>query len=121
MKKFFVVLTTAIALLTGVAHGKEIRVSAENVDKLIADNAQNPDFVIIDIRTPEEYYEDHLENAININFYAKDFKANLAKLDKNKSYAVYCRSGGRSSKAMPVFNSLGFKTVYHLVDGFQQM
>ena len=87
---------------------------------LIQRNQGNQDFVIIDVRTPEEFNEGHLEKAVNIDFNAETFKEELAKLDKNKTYLVYCRSGNRSGRAMSIMRELGFKEVYNLSVGIKE-
>ena len=53
---------------------------------LIQNNQNNPDFVIIDVRTREEFAEEHIENATNIDFYSEIFRDRLNDLDKNKTY-----------------------------------
>ncbi|MFC1981553.1 rhodanese-like domain-containing protein, partial [Chloroflexota bacterium] len=87
--------------------------------ELIQRNQGNQDF-IIDIRTPEEFSEGHIENAVNIDFYSETFKEDLDKLDKNKIYFIYCRSGNRSGSAMSVMKNLGFKEVYNLSVGIKE-
>ncbi len=75
------------------------------------------DLVVLDIRTPEEFAEGHLAGAINIDYYADDFEAQLAELDLSVPYVMYCRSGNRSSKALPLMDSIGFEEVYELDGG----
>ena len=58
--------------------------------------------IVLDIRTPKEFAEGHIEGAININFHDKDFESQLAALDKNKTYVMHCHSGGRSGKTIKV-------------------
>lgn len=77
------------------------------------------DLVIIDIRTPEEFESGHLENAINIDFYG-EFKNNIDKLDKSKSYLIYCRTGSRSRSAKQIMSDLGFKSIYHMQSGITE-
>ena len=84
---------------------------------LIQNNQDNPDFVIIDVRTPEEFAEEHIENATNINFYSESFRDMLNNLDKNKTYLIYCRSGGRSGKALDIMAELNFREVYNVLGG----
>lgn len=72
---------------------------------------------LLDIRTPEEFMAGHLKNAINIDYYASDFQNQLGKLDKSQTYLVYCRSGSRSSTAIQMMKTLGFKRVYELEGG----
>ena len=85
--------------------------------KIIDENKNNNDFVILDVRTPEEFNSGRIENSENINFYSSDFKEQLSKLDKNKVYLVYCRSGSRSAKAVKIMEELGFKKVYNVEGG----
>lgn len=79
----------------------------------------NTDYILLDVRTPEEYRDGHLADAILINFYDSDFKAQVAKLDKNKAVYVYCAAGRRSNSAATILTDLGFKEVYDLKEGFQ--
>ena len=92
-------------------------VTTEEFAELIRDNRDNPGFQIIDIRTPAEYNEVRLENAINIDYYSETFSDDLDELDKNKTYLVYCRSGNRGGMALSIFKELGFKTVYNMGGG----
>ena len=84
---------------------------------LIQENQNNPDFVIIDVRTPEEFAEGYIENAVNIDFYAETFRDELNKLDKDKTYFIYCRSGNRSGSALDIMAELNFREVYNLSGG----
>jgi len=95
-------------------------IGVQEAYELIQHNQGNQDFVIIDIRTPEEFNEGHIENAVNIDFYSETFKKDLDKLDKNKTYFIYCRSGNRSGRAMPIMKELGFKEVYNLSAGIKE-
>jgi len=78
---------------------------------------KRPDIVVLDIRTPDEFNEGHIENAINIDFWGDDFSSQLAKLDKNQTYLLHCRSGGRSSSALEIFRKMGFSNLIHLNEG----
>jgi rhodanese-related sulfurtransferase len=66
---------------------------------------------LVDVRTPGEYTQGHIENAININVYAKDFAVKTNSLDKSKPVYVYCRSGARSMKAANNLKSRGYNVV----------
>ena len=75
--------------------------------------------VVLDVRTPEEVEEGYIPNATNIDFYlGQEFLTEVEKLDKDKNYYVYCRSGNRSGQACAVMNSVGFKNAYNLEGGF---
>jgi len=92
-------------------------VSPREAATLIENNRNNPDFIILDVRTPEEFADGHLANAVNIDFYAKTFRDELTKLDKSQTYLVYCRSGARSLSSAQIMEGLNFKEVYNLSGG----
>lgn len=72
---------------------------------------------LIDVRTPKEFEEEHIENAENINFYDEDFTIKINKLNKDEPVYVYCRSGKRSGKSAKEFKKLGFTKIYDLEGG----
>lgn len=74
------------------------------------------DLVVLDVRTPEEFAEGHLDGAIMVDFYAADFTDQLADLDPDVPYLLYCRSGSRSGQAAALMEELGFVDVAN-VDG----
>lgn len=67
--------------------------------------------VVLDVRTIEEFNEGHLDGATMIDFYSADFEAQLAQLDKDTPYLLYCRSGNRSGQARAIMEELGFTDV----------
>lgn len=87
---------------------------------LIQDNQNNPDFVIIDVRTAEEFAAGHLENVITIDFYSETFRDELNLLDKSKTYLIYCRSGNRSGQSLAIMEELNFREVYNMSGGIDQ-
>ncbi|MFC1987165.1 rhodanese-like domain-containing protein [Chloroflexota bacterium] len=89
-------------------------ITTEKAFDLIQENKSNHDFVIIDVRTPEEFADGHLENALNINFNSGTFSDDINKLDKDKTYLVYCRTGNRSAQAAAVMADLGFREIYDM-------
>ena len=91
--------------------------SAKEAASLIENHRGNPDFVILDIRTPAEYQSGHLKDAILIDYYSKSFMENIGRLDRDKTYLVYCRSGNRSARSMDLFKKLQFQKIYHLSSG----
>ena len=76
-----------------------------------------PNAQILDVRTPEEYASEHLQNAKNVNWLSADFVANTSKYDKSKPVFVYCKSGGRSHKAAEKLAELGFTNIIELEGG----
>ncbi len=71
--------------------------------------------VIIDVRTKEEHEEGHLaETDAQYDFRNGDFHERMADLDKNETYYLYCRSGGRSGQAARMMRDYGFEEVYNI-------
>lgn len=79
---------------------------------------QVPGTVLIDVRTPEEFDQGHLEGARLINLQADDFARQIEALDPSMTYAVYCRSANRSAVAVQQMTALGLDA-YHLDGGIQ--
>jgi len=79
---------------------------------------ENPQ--LIDVRTPEEYRVDKIENAVNINWYDEDFSKRVSSYDKSKPVFVYCKVGGRSAQAASKLAELGFKEIYNLDGGIMK-
>lgn len=73
-----------------------------------------PGVTIIDVRTPEEFAAGHVDGAVNINLQSGTFESDIAQLDPNAAYAVYCRSGNRSSEATAIMGEAGFTDVTNL-------
>lgn len=76
--------------------------------------------VLIDVRTPGEVAKGKIAKAKEINVTDLSFKQNVLKLDKSKTYVVYCRSGQRSSRACNIMTKAGFENVYNLQGGYSQ-
>ncbi|EDQ33986.2 Rhodanese-related sulfurtransferase [Hoeflea phototrophica DFL-43] len=78
----------------------------------------DPSIVVLDIRTPFEFKRGHIEGAINIDFYAKDFADRIMALEPGRTYVMYCHAGGRSHALMRAFTRTDFKDVMHIPAGF---
>ncbi|HEY0046475.1 MAG TPA: rhodanese-like domain-containing protein [Flavobacterium sp.] len=79
----------------------------------------DPDAIIMDVRTYEEVEEGMIPNAIHLDIYqGQDFIDGLNNLDKEKPYYVYCKAGGRSQQACHIMNEIGFSQTYNLEGGF---
>ena len=89
-------------------------ISPEDLNKI------NKDILLIDVRTPGEYASGHLENSVNINFRASNFKDLIGELDKNQDVYVYCKVGGRSASAAKTMEDMGFNKIYDLKGGIMQ-
>ena len=94
---------------------KENVLSADEFEKQLA---ASPAAQLVDVRTPEEFAEGHLKNALSMNINSDDLKNRSKYLDKTKSVFVYCYSGGRSASACKFFRNEGFAIVYDLKGGY---
>jgi len=93
------------------------RYDSNDAASLIKEHEGSNSFVILDVRTPEERGEGCIEDSITADFYSPTFKTELGKLDKAKTYLVYCRSGRRSADSLEMMQSMGFVNVYNLEGG----
>lgn len=75
------------------------------------------DIQLVDVRTPEEFSEKHIANALNANVLGEDFEQKVVVLDKNKPILVYCKSGVRSANAAAKLKAMGFTTIIDLDGG----
>ena len=91
----------AAATVISPAEGKELLESGTEL-------------TLIDVRTPVEFAEGHIEGAVNSDIEGGAFSAFIADLDKDTTYVVYCRSGRRSALAAQAMVSAGFTHVYDL-------
>jgi len=73
--------------------------------------------ILLDTRSPEEYQESHIKNSKLIDLTNPSFMNDINKLDKNKTYILYCHTGGRSSYINQIMLNLGFQNVFNIEGG----
>jgi rhodanese-related sulfurtransferase len=95
-------------------------ITVSDANTSIQKNSGNANFVLLDVRTADEFNSGHLAGAINLDYYAADFKANIAKLDKNKQYLVYCRTGIRGAASVQIMLDLGFTKAQNMAGGITE-
>lgn len=83
----------------------------------IIDSDEQKDYMLLDVRTPQEFRNGHIPGAVLLDIYDPEFKNKIEKLDKDKTYYVICRSGNRSGMACQVMHDMGFKDLYNLEGG----
>ncbi len=108
-----------LSFLSATCFAQQNIVSDKMRDQILKDVQKNRAY-LIDVRTLEEYKTGHLKDSKNIDFHAADFKTQIAKLDKNKTVYLYCRSGNRSGKAADTLKALGFQKYYN-IGGFEAL
>ncbi len=95
----------------------QVHYTVTQCDSLIQANGGNPNFVILDVRTPAEYIPEHLIGAITRNFYDQDFDEQIDALPRHKLYLVYCRSGSRSGKTFNLMVDKNFTQLVNMKGG----
>jgi rhodanese-related sulfurtransferase len=131
----YIITGLAVLLLLFVASDRQARSRETNAERseaqpeslravtprealeLVHRNKDNPNFVILDVRTPEEFESGHIEGAVNMDYYHPGFQVELGKLDRTRKYLVYCRTGNRSDTAFGFMKEAGFKEVHPLEGG----
>ena len=119
MKKYFALFLVFSCLLV-CCQKKGSNYSTVEPSTFATEVAKTPNAQLIDVRTPEEFAEEHIKNAQNINWNDSQFAAQIEKLDKSKPVFVYCKMGGRSQKAATKLQEMGFITIYELNGGFMK-
>jgi rhodanese-related sulfurtransferase len=114
MKKVLAAVFASALLLTGCSSsGGATNMGAADFIAKIGERG----VVIVDVRTPEEFAAGHLQGAVNIDVSASTFDSQIAALDKDVVYAVYCRSGNRSTIAVGKMSDAGFSNLFNFNQG----
>ena len=114
MKKLLAIIA-ALLLLAGCS-SSAAGVTNMNVSEF-SKKISEAGVITVDVRTPGEFMTGHIQGAQNIDFESGNFEDEIAALDKNATYAVYCRSGNRSGQAVAIMHDAGFHNVYNLNGG----
>ena len=115
MKKLMILLLLAVMLLTACGQDKEndqgavyVNITAEEA-KQIMDSEEG--YIILDVRTQDEYDQGHIPGAIVISHEEIKDKAEQVLTDKDQLILVYCRSGRRSKIAAEALVELGYTNI----------
>lgn len=92
-------------------------ISPRHFKSLLDRHQGDPDVVLLDVRTPKEFEDGHIQGALLLDYYSSDYVERLKALDREKTYLIYCRSGNRSGKSLAIFEKLGFRRAYHMDAG----
>lgn len=113
----FLFIGFLFASCNGQSNAKYESIAALNFAEKIKSTTQP---AILDVRSPEEFAGQHIDNAINVDWNGDNFESKISKYDKSKPIFVYCMSGGRSKKAAEKFAELGFSKIYELQGGIMK-
>lgn len=118
---FFLSLLSILAVYSRADQPKEEpavkHVDAKEAGKLWKANKENDKFIVLDVRTAPEVEAGRIPKSKHIDFRSSEFAAQVSKLDKEKTYLVHCRSGGRSRGALEILKKAGLTKIYHLDGG----
>jgi rhodanese-related sulfurtransferase len=106
-----VFLVRPSALCAQGAAGEYPSLSPAEARDLLAKRSGDPGFVLLDVRTPKEFDAERIAGAVMVDYNSPSFRDEMAKLDRSKSYLVYCRTGNRTNGAVKVMRELGFPNV----------
>lgn len=116
--KFKSTIALFLIALTLTSCGQSTPESINNMDaQSFVTKISDQAVTVIDVRSAQEYSEGHLTNSINISVESDQFSEQIANLDKEKEYALYCRSGRRSTIAADQMAKAGFKTITNFNQG----
>ena len=96
---------------------EEFYINEKKASSLFKEYKGKDELVILDVRSEEEFENNHIPDAINIDFFNKDFYGILKLLDRSRMYLVYCKSGMFSEKAVMMMKELGFERVHNMEKG----
>ena len=113
MKKIVALIASALLIAGCSSSSSATDLSVTEFSSKIAESG----VVTLDVRTPGEFTEGYIEGARLIDFQGGNFENEIATLDKNATYAVYCRSGNRSGQAVKVMKDAGFSNVFNMNGG----
>ena len=107
-------------LVAGIAASDQHVLSPEAAQALIQNNKDNPKFIILDVRTKDEYDKGHIEGARSMNYYATNFLRMATQLDREATILVYCQRGRQSPQAFRTFEKNGYSKLYILDGGIAE-
>jgi len=116
------VLPSMLVLLLAISSCAAGKHSAADItpakaEEMIKANATDSSFVILDVRTPEEFDSGHLAGAVNVDFRSSNFAAKLDSLPNSGTYLVYCRTGHRSANALNLMKEKRFEKAFNMLGG----
>lgn len=114
MKKILPLFLSALALTAYSSSGSEASFEQLTMYKALSQMAKEENFILLDVRTMEEYNDGHIPGAINIANESIGKEEILQLPDKNQRIYVYCRSGNRSKQAAKKLVKLGYTNIIEI-------
>ena len=122
MKKIkYVVLLGLFLAVSSCLNGEKVSPEVQLVSaQEMQDILEQEDVQLVDVRTPEEYQQEHIANSQNIDFRSPTFDEDVKELDKTKPVILYCKSGKRSAECAKKLKEAGFEKIYELEGGISK-
>ena len=109
----FVFFSLLLVYSCQIFESKEINVISDTQFTEI----QDTDYILVDVRTAEEYESGHIQDAVNFDFYSESFQNDILTLDKSSSIILYCRTQNRSTKTANYLKENRYKEITILEGG----
>lgn len=112
MKNILFTLLLCFTFFTCQHEARQIPITEFSMEDLSEDD------LLVDVRTPGEFEQGHLQGAVNMDWMSEDFISKWDNVDRKRKVYLYCQKGGRSAMAAGVLDSLGFRVV-DLTGGYE--
>ena len=109
----FVFFSLLLVYSCQIFESKEINVISDTQFTEI----QDTDYILVDVRTAEEYESGHIQDAVNFDFYSESFQNDILTLDKSSSIILYCRTQNRSTKTANYLKENGYNEISVIAGG----
>nr|WP_299382619.1 rhodanese-like domain-containing protein [Allomuricauda sp.] len=120
MQKVLNLLFSAVCCLFFCSCQSQKEEGVKKIDKAtVKSDVIGKDVQFIDVRTPKEYLNGHIDDAVNMNVNDPGFKDQILQLDKEQPVYLYCKMGGRSNRAAQLLQEMGFQTIYDYSGGYK--
>lgn len=120
MRKLILILPFLLIGCNAWKHGKNFEYCELNCKDFESKITSDNDFLLVDVRTPKEYRNGHMQNAINVSYFHSWFTDSIKKLDHSKTIYMYCQTQHRSPLASRKMKKMGFKKIVDLKGGFMK-
>ena len=109
------VLALLFCSFTTITAQTKVEVNSKQVNSMLQKDKK---WIILDVRSAEEFNSGHIKGAVNIDIRQPDAFSKIDKLNKNAKYIVHCRTNHRSGMAVEHMMQSGFKKIYQMMDGW---
>lgn len=118
MPKITHLVLIGVFFMLSPALADDAYLSVQKAQDMIEAQADNPQFILLDVRAPELFEQAHIPGARMINYYATNFVRQVSQLDREATILLYCHHGRQSPLALRAMQKLRFKGLYVLDGGF---